>query len=533
MSWRNAARVRGGDPLSGLPRLGRRVMLAIMTTVNQAISAGYQLHAAGQPDQAAAVYRRVLAVDADNAAAHHLLGLALADLDDLPGAAEQIALAVRADPTNASFHTNLGTIHKALNRPDLAERSYRRALALDPGGLDALASLGGVLQAGGRLAAAEQCLRRAYALNPDHAVTLVNLGVVLTDRGVLPQAQALLRRAADLSDPASDVGAEARWDLALALLTAGDYVQGWPQFEWRRHRPGFPLGGPQGPEWDGGDPHRQTILVHTEQGRGDSVQFARFLPLLAARGARVVLACQPELRRLLARVRGVADTVSIFDPPPPFHAHVPLLSLPYRLGQGAVPAAPPPPVASPPYLLADPAAVAAWTARLDAAAPGRMRVGLCWAGAGGNPIDARRSLDPALLAPLAAGAAELGGLAGRIALVSLQKGPAAAGGAALPGLIDWTDELHDYDDTAALVAALDLVISVDTSVAHIAGALGRPVWLLNRYDGCWRWGKGTPDSPWYPTLRQFRQRDPGDWSVPLAQAAAWLRQPARWTVAAA
>ncbi|TWB18959.1 tetratricopeptide repeat protein [Nitrospirillum amazonense] len=493
-----------------------------MASVTEALSAAYEHHVAGRLDAAVTLYGRIIDAEPRNHGALHLLGLARIQLGDLDGATESMMLAAAIVPDNPTYRSNLGTALKAQGRFDLAEEAYRQALAIDPGHVDAMANLGGVLHATGRLAAAIACLERALPLAPDHAVTLINLGVALTDRGQLPRALGLLRRAVEVTAPApgqplGERGGEARWDLALALLMAGDYAAGWPQFEARRGRAGHVLARPHGLEWDGTDPAGRTILVHSEQGRGDSLQFARFIAPLAARGARVVLACQPELIRLLATAPGVAQVVSTADPRlPAYDIYCPLLSLPSRLGlTGAADLA-----TAGPYLTPDPAQAAAFRARLNDAAAGRRTVGLCWAGAPGNPVDARRSLDPALLSPLAR-------FRDQAAFVSLQKGGPAAP-AALP-LIDWTMELADYADTAALAANLDLVITVDTSVAHMAGALGRPVWLLNRYDGCWRWQKGRVDSPWYPSLVQLRQEEMGDWRAPLsrltARLGAWLAAP--------
>ncbi|WP_049973705.1 tetratricopeptide repeat protein, partial [Azospirillum sp. B4] len=447
-----------------------------MASVTEALSAAYEHHVAGRLDAAVTLYGRILDAEPRNHAALHFLGLARIQLGDLDGATESMTLAAAVSPDNPTYRSNLGTALKAQGRFDLAEEAYRQALAIDPGHVDAMANLGGVLHATGRLAAAIACLERALPLAPDHAVTLINLGVALTDRGQLPRALTLLRRAVAVTTPApgqplGERGGEARWNLAVALLMAGDYAAGWPQFEARRYRSGHVLARPPGVEWDGSDPAGRTILVHSEQGRGDSLQFARFIAPLAARGARVVLACQPELVRLLTTVPGVAQVASIGDPLPAYDAYCPLLSLPARLGLATAAD-----LATPgPYLdlAPDGAQRTAFAARLDAAAAGRRRVGLCWAGAPTNIVDARRSLDPALLVP------PLRTIGTRfddqVAFVSLQKGGPAA--PADLGLIDWTAELADYADTAALVANLDLVVTVDTSVAHLAGALGRPVWL--------------------------------------------------------
>lgn len=320
---------------------------------------------------------------------------------------------------------------------------------------------------------------------------------------LLATARACLRLAPD--------HAAARFAEGTALMRLGRLREGWAAFErsWALLGEGEYAARPL---WLGeGDIRGRTLLLHAEQGLGDTLQFVRYAPLLRRRGARVLLRVQPPLRRLLAPL---ADAICTHDEPiPPHDLHIPLMRLPFALGTtlSSIPAAIP-------YLHADPAAVAAWRTRL-AALPGR-KLGLVWAGAA-HPVDPdlaeqdrHRSLpQPALAALLELVARE----APDITLISLQKHqPAAA------PLIDWTADLHDFADTASLVAALDLVVSVDTSVAHLAGALGKPVWLLNRFDGCWRWLRGRDDCPWYPTLRQFRQPAPGDWGSPLAALARAL-----------
>jgi len=244
------------------------------------------------------------------------------------------------------------------------------------------------------------------------------------------------------------------------------------------------------------------------------LQFCRYVPMLARR-ARVILEAPRPLVRLLSGLEGVAAIVAEGEPPPEYDGWIPLMSLPLAFGAtlGTIPR-------SIPYLHADPERSAMWKARLGAL-PGR-KVGLVWAGSPrhgqprANLIDRRRSMPLSHYAPLA-------GVPG-ISLISLQKGDAS--GQAPPDgtrLHDWTGELHDFADTAALVDALDLVVSVDTSVVHLAGALGKPVWVLNRYDQCWRWLWGRTDSPWYPTARLFQQRTPGDWAGVVSDVADALR----------
>ena len=274
-------------------------------------------------------------------------------------------------------------------------------------------------------------------------------------------------------------------------------------------------------DWAGGDPAGLRLLLHAEQGHGDTLQFCRYAPLLAAKGARRVgLLAQPALVRLLRDSFGGAVEVMPLGTPVAggdWDARAALMGLPYRCGTRLddIPA-------EVPYLKAPEGAEAGWRARLPA--DGTLKVGLVWAGdprrddLAASLVDRRRSLDLAALAPLAA----IPGLS----FHSLQKGEAAAQ-AALPGcplrLTDWTGELNDFADTAGLVAALDLVVTVDTAVAHLAGGLGRPVRVLSRLDGCWRWLRDRSDSPWYPSLRLYRQRRWGDWEAPVRELAADLR----------
>ncbi len=269
------------------------------------------------------------------------------------------------------------------------------------------------------------------------------------------------------------------------------------------------------PQWQGEPAPGRTLLLHAEQGLGDTLQFCRFVELAAAAsGGRVILEVQQPLFRLLHGLPGAARVITFGAMPPEFDLHCPLLSLPLALGT-TLETIPP----APRHLRADPARVAAMGARLAMNAGRKPRIGVAWAG---NPrtgvptamaIARRRSVPPALLAPLF----EVAG----VAFFSLQKGgPPAPADAPLTDLMP---EVADVADTAVLVENLDLVIAVDTAVAHLAAALGKPVWLLDRFDHCWRWLAGRRDSPWYPTLRIYRQPAPGDWDSVIAEVARDLR----------
>ncbi len=389
---------------------------------------------------------------------------------------------------------------------DEAVARYRRALALRPDYPEAHNDLGSALAQQGRLDEAVAHYGRALALRPDYPEAHSNLGSALADQGRLDEAVAHFRRALALKPDYP----EAHSNLAMVLLAQGDMDAGWAEYEWRWKMPHAVKAARSfaQPRWRGEAAEGRTLLIHAEQGLGDTVQFCRYAPLAANRGLRVILEVQEPLVRLLRGLPGVDRVVGQGEALPPFDLHCPMLSLPLALATAteSIPSA-----AS--YLHADPAQVAAWRTRLAAMGSGRLRIGLAWAGNPDLPADHRRSLAPDRLAPLF----DLSGLH----VFSLQKdGPAAP--EAFP-LTDLMGEVGDFADTAALVANLDLVISVDTAVAHMAAALGKPVWLLNRFDSCWRWQAGRRDSPWYPTLRLYRQPRPGDWAPVLAEVARDLR----------
>ncbi len=410
-------------------------------------------------------------------------------------------------------HFNLGNALADCRDYDEAYAAYRRALALKPDFVPALNNLGNALMLLFHFEEAEETLRRAIALAPDHALAHVNLADALWGQKRFAEAMAGYDEALRLAPEMP----EAHLHRAIALLLRGRLREGFAEQEWRwrsdSHRPTqrIPL-----PRWQGEPLAGKTILLHGEQGFGDDIQFVRFLPQVKALGARVLLRVEPGLRRLLSTIDGVDAVSDTSTPVPEADYAASLLSLAHRLDctLDTIPAAVP-------YLAADPADVAAWREKL-AERPGR-KVGLVWAGAP-RPglveavlLDSRRSMDLSSLAPLAA--------VPGIALISVQKGPKAAQALIPPPGMTIThrmDEVEDFADCAALVQALDLVITVDTATAHVAGALGKPFWLLNRHDGCWRWLMERDDSPWYPSARIFRQTRRGDWSDTIAEVAAAL-----------
>jgi tetratricopeptide (TPR) repeat protein len=500
---------------------------------------GVIAHQRGEHGAAAALIGRAIGIDARVALYHSNLGTALQALGRHDQAVACLTQAVALNPAAPELHYNLGNACAAAGRPGEAEASFRAALALRPDFAEAHCNLGNLLRDQGTPEAAGACYRAALAARPDLAPAHTNLGGVLARLGRLEEALACHRAAVALCplDAAShgslgaalaDLGrleeagaclatalrlrpddAASHFNLATVTLARGDLAAGWREYEWRWRTPqlrdaarDFPR-----PHWRGEAAAGRTLLIHAEQGYGDTLQFCRYAPLAAARGLRVILEVQPALMRLLAGLPGVAAVLARGESLPPFDLHCPMLSLPLAFATtlDSIPAAAA-------YLRAEAPRAARWAGRLAALETGSpLRVGLAWAGNPALPADRRRSLDPALLAPLRA--------VPSVHLISLQKDAPPC-----PGLTDPMGEVSDFADTAALIANLDLVIAADTAVAHLAGALGRQVWLLNRSDTCWRWLTGRRDSPWYPSLRLYRQPGPGEWEPVMAEVAADLRR---------
>jgi len=419
------------------------------------------------------------------------------------------ALAIHPDVPE--LLSNRGNALRNLDRLDEAETSLREALRLKPDFANAHNNLGSVLDDLGRFEEAEASLRTALRLEPAHALAHYNLGNILYNLGRATEAQASFRTALRLRPDMPEWHAA----LGLALLLAGQFEEGWKEFEWRWQTE---RGARRGslfsvPCWNGEAIGDRVILLFADEGYGDTLQFCRYVPQIAAGARGVVLAVQPSLVRLLSRLPGVTEIITEGGQQPSFDLWCALMSLPHAVGTtlDTIPT-------TTPYLTADPADVAHWRERFAGFAG--LRVGLCWAGGRSHNlsqivVDRRRSIALDTLAPL-------GKISG-VQFFSLQKGPPEA---ARPphgmGLQDFSEDLHDFADTAALIENLDLVISVDTAVAHLAGALGKPVWVLNRFDTCFRWPRNRDDSPWYPSARQFRQPTPGDWHSVISDARGAL-----------
>ena len=539
----NARRIAGD--LAGAARGFRQALKLRPGYVQAEVNLANVLKEDGRLDQALAAYRRVLARNPNLPETQNNLGAALVEAGDRPAAEAAFRAAVAQKPDFPAALTNLASLlqaEAAEPRRREAQQLFGRAIALlgataatmpletlslvaqcrlglrdfaaaadalqtavshDPAAWRARLELAEVLRQWGRFDAAAEILPESVPGAARSRLLLVR-GSLRRDQQRLDLAEADFREAMRLAPK----NALARYNLGHALLTAGKLPEGFAQYEARIElfRPTVPAARP----WDGGAPRGRHILVVAEEGLGDAIQFARFLPRLVAAGARVTVMVAPSLLRLFgffglfAGLAGGIEVVSDRAPAPRADCWALLMSLPRLMGLGDLAAL------GAPYLAADGPARAAFASRLPVKG---LRVGIAWAGNRSYPVDHLRSCPPQALAPLLA--------VPGVSWVSLQLGAAAD---ALPGasLTVFDPELRDMADTAALISALDLVIAVDTGVAHLAGALGKPVWLLNRFNTCWRWQTGTDSSVWYDSMRQFRQSVPGDWSGPVAAMAAAL-----------
>jgi len=496
------------------------------------ISLGNVLKDRGQLDQAIAAFGQAIALQPDLAEAHGNLGIALQAKGQLEQAIAAFRRAIQLKPGFPEAHNNLGNALHAKGQSEEALAALRQAIALKPNYAEAYSNLGIALKDHGQLDQAIAACRQAIALHPDYAAAYSNLGITLCAQGNLDQAIAACRQAIALkptnAEAHNNLGvalneqgrtdeviavyrqaialkpdfADAHQNLGHALLLRGDFAQGWEEFAWRWQCKG-PLSPYQNfmqPQWDGSPLNGRTILLHAEQGLGDTIQFIRYMPLVVQRGGRVIVECQAELQRLLQTMAGDIPILARGWPLPEFELHCPLLSLPQwlRTTLATIPN-------HVPYLTASVPDAAIWQSRL-AGHGSTIKIGLLWAGNPQHKNDRHRSMKLANMAPLA----QVRGAH----FYSLQKGEAATQAKTPPPgmeLIGAAEDLKDFADTAGLIANLDLVITVDTAVAHLAGAMGKPVWTLLPYAPDWRWLRDREDSPWYPTMRLFRQPAIGDW----------------------
>ena len=458
--------------------------------------------------EALASYDKALRIEPDFAEAHYNRGLLLKRLKRFEEALASLdrALAIRAD--HAQAHNTRGNVLYELDRCAEALASYDKTLAIRPDFAEALNNRAVALYRTRQFAEALASYDQAIAVRPDYAEAFNNRGIVLKELRRVEDALASYGRAQQL---ASDY-ADAHWNEALLRLLIGDFAAGLAKYEWRWRRANFtsPLRNFPQPQWDGTEAlDGKTILLHGEQGFGDVIQFCRYVPQVAARGARVMLEVAESLCGLVGSL-GAAQIIAAGSRLPAFDLHCPLMSLPLAFGTrlDTIPAAVP-------YLAPPADAAAAWEARLGPRT--RPRIGIAWAGNPRQENDRNRSASLKALVPL---------LDIDATFVSLQKDLRAGDGALLKARADIMNlggALADFSDAAALVSRMDAVVSVDTSIAHLAGALGKPVLVLLCFTPDWRWLIGGDTNPWYPTARLFRQAQPQDWDAPVAQAAATLK----------
>lgn len=458
-------------------------------------------------DEAVASYDRAIALKPDYAEPHYNRGIALKDLKRFDEAVASFDRAIALRPDFYQAHTNRGVALQDLGRADEALASHDRAIALRPDYAEAHCNRGVALQSLGRLDEAVASFDQAMALNPDFAQACSNRGNVLQDLMRLDEAMASYDRAIAIQPDY----AKAHLDKALGLLLLGDFDRGWKMYEWR-WKAERDAGGTERPPqtlWLGDVPiSGKTILLHAEQGLGDSIQFCRYARLVGSLGANVLLEAPRALIGLFEGLEGVGTLVETGKPLPEFDLHCPLLSLPLAF-KTTIDTIPTPEA----YLASNPEKRQAWSERLGEKT--KPRIGLVWSGSTAHRNDRNRSL---ALENLVAH------LPGNFEYVSLQSEVREVDRKTLQGstIRDFEGQIEDFSDTAALCDLMDLVISVDTSVAHLAGALGKTTWVLLPFMPDWRWLLDREDSPWYRSLKLYRQPRYGDWEPVLRRVAMEL-----------
>ena len=439
--------------------------------------------------------------------AHQQSGVALAKQGQLEPAQRRFEQAIECRPDLAAAHHNLGVVLAQQKRLDAAIASFQKTLELEPGFVDAHGNLGLAYFEQGRAAEAVAQFGKALKLGPGSPETYNNLGAALLQQGRVAEAARSYRQALRLKPEYP----EAHLNLARSLLLQGDFEQGWLEYEWRQRCRDAPARTFRKPRWSGKALAGRTILLYAEQGLGDTLQFIRYAPLVKQGGGAVVVECQPALLRILSRCPGIDELVGAGKPLPDFDVHASLLSLPslFRTTLATIPS-------QSPYLFAEPRLIEQWQARFSQLSG--FKVGVAWQGNPDFTGDRYRSIPLDQFEPLA----ELPG----VQLINLQKGPAAAQLVALSErfkIVDYGPQVDlrqgAFMDAAAMMMNLDLVVACDTSVAHLAGALGVPVWVALPFAPDCRWLLDRHDSPWYPTMRLFRQTEPGNWG-PVFKAMA-------------
>ena len=475
----------------------------LQAELNEAVA----FHQMGQVDEAEKRYLRLLQKAPDIPVIHNNLGLVLLAQKRVDEAIERLSQALKLDPQYPDACSNLGNAYRHAGRFEESIASFKQALEINPGFVQALGNLGNTYLDVGRLEDSEKAYRDGLKLIPEQPDLYYNLGRALYEQARWDDAEVAYRKTLSLNHNYP----LAHWNLSHVMLLHGRFQEGWAEYEWRWQCPGFTTRVPNfdQPKWDGSDISGKTILVYAEQGFGDTMQFARYLPVLKSAGARVVFLCQAELGRLMETIDGLDAVVTDVSRLPAFDVHAPLMSLPLLTGMKAESDVP----ANSPYLRSPAEGAPSIAADAD------LSIGLVWAGRASHMGEAQRSLELADLEPLTAVpgcrfyALQEGDQGEELARVGMEG-----------SVIDLSANLGDFGDTARIIDSLDLVIGVDTAVVHLAGALHKPVWTLLPHICDWRWMLEREDTPWYPTMRLFRQTVRGDWATVVEQVSRELKK---------
>lgn len=465
-------------------------------------------HTQGNPHGAVMAGQKAVELVPDSAEAWSNLSIALAGAKKHDQALEAANRAMQIAPGNAAIQANVGYVHERAGRLDQAEAAYLKAIEIEPNFSQPHRSLAAMYDGMDRVDESIARIQKSLELSPRDPEGWTNMSGLKRRARDYDGALAAAERAVQIN-PSNP---NAHGNLGLSLLALGQYERGFAEYEWRWRCDNFttPAREFSQPMWDGSDPTGRIIFVHSEQGFGDMLQFARYVPMLAERGATVYFEAAIPLRSLLQKLTGVAKVITAGTRPPDFDLHIPLLSLPriFKTTFDTIPS-------NVPYITVDEARHAHWKAKIQAAGEG-FKVGIVWAG--NVKPDVGRTCPIAHFAPLAA----IDG----VTFVSLQKRETPPSMEAPPEgmrFVDVSADLKDFADTASAMANLDLILTIDTAAAHLAGALGRPTWTLLPWAADWRWLNDRSDSPWYPTMRLFRQPARGDWDSVVNQIAEELR----------
>jgi tetratricopeptide (TPR) repeat protein len=500
-------RLRGGAFADAIPLL-ERLIARQPNSPDARNNLGVALQRLKRPVDAAQQFEKAVELDPNHAQGWYNLGQSRQSLGRSAEAHECYERAIALRPDHAEAHNSAGVL-LAQKDPEAALASFRRAIVARPGYADAYNNMGIAQQALGRYAEAIATYRQALGFRPDHADAYNNLGLAL--RSLNRQEEAL--RCFESAQAIKPDHIDAQLGEGLVRLALGDYANGWKKYAWRHLTPSFSAGKkrPAQPLWLGNwDISGKTILLHGEQGLGDTVMFARYVPLVAQQGAKVILAVQRPLAALMTSLEGAAVVRGQGEPLPRFDGFCPLPTLPlaFRTSVDTIPA-------GIPYLSAPADRLAKWQPVLHALP--RPRIGLMWAGAV-SPMY-RRSIPLRLLLPLLQ--------LSEFSFVALQKEVPDEDAPLLDstGMTTFLGERQsDLADAAAMISLVDLVVTIDTSIAHVAAAMGKPTWVLLPFSSDWRWMIGKDRSPWYPDARLFRQPAPGDWETVMSQVATALRE---------